>query len=131
VAELRDVNERLLIAGLREQELAVTLGAERARLAVILASIGDAVLVVDEAGTPVHTNVAYARMAGGPDIPLVPRDAQGHALPPDDTPQARAGRGETFSQEFTLPAADGSRRWFEANGQPLHDHGAGHAVVVE
>jgi len=69
VAELRDVNERLLIAGLREQELAVTLGAERARLAVILAGIGDAVLVVDEAGTPVHTNAAYARMAGGPDIP--------------------------------------------------------------
>jgi len=130
MAELRDVNERLLIAGLREQELAVTLGAERARLAVILAGIGDAVLVVDEAGTPVHTNAAYARMAGGPAIPLVPRDAQGHALPSADTPQARAGRGDTFSQEFTLPSADGSQRWYEANGQPLHDHGAGHAVVV-
>src|SRR5205085_10143569 len=41
VAELRDVNEQLLIAGLREQELAAALEAERAQLAVILAGIGD------------------------------------------------------------------------------------------
>jgi len=136
-AELRDVNERLLIAGLREQELAAalaaeraTLEAERARLAVILADMGDAVLVVDPTGAIIRTNAAYARLAGGPDIPLAPEDAQGHALPPADTPQARAGRGETFSQEFTLAAADGSRRWYEANGQPLRDGGAGHAVVV-
>jgi len=137
VAELRDVNERLLIAGLREQELAValaaeraTLEAERARLAVILADMGDAVLVVDPTGAIIRTNAAYARMAGGPDLPLTPRDAQGHVLPATDMPQARAGRGETFSQEFTLTAADGSQRWYEANGQPLHDSGAGHAVVV-
>jgi len=137
VAELRDVNERLLIAGLREQELAValaaeraTLEAERARLAVILADMGDAVLVVDPTGAIIRTNAAYARMAGGPDLPLTPRDAQGHVLPAADMPQARAGRGETFSQEFTLTAADGSQRWYEANGQPLHDSGAGHAVVV-
>src|SRR2546423_15133876 len=37
MAELRDVAERLLIAGLREQELAAALEAERAQLAVILA----------------------------------------------------------------------------------------------
>jgi len=137
VAELRDVNERLLIAGLREQELAAalaaeraTLEAERARLAVILADMGDAVLVVDPTGAIIRTNAAYARMAGGPDLPLTPRDARGHVLPAADMPQARAGRGETFSQEFTLTAADGSQRWYEANGQPLHDSGAGHAVVV-
>jgi len=91
-AELRDVNERLLIAGLREQELAaalaikrVTLEAERAQLAVILAGIGDAVLVVDGAGTPVRANVAYAHgrrcrpppRAGGRARPAAPagRDA--------------------------------------------------------
>src|ERR671931_105746 len=129
-AELREVNEQLLIAGLREQELAAALEAERAQLAVILAGIGDAVLVVDGAWTPVRTNAAYARMTGGAEAPLVPEDAQGHPLPPAETPQARAARGETFSLEFTLPAADGSRCWYEANGQPLHNGGAGHAVVV-
>ena len=130
MVELRDVNEQLLIAGLREQELAAALEAERAQLAVILAGIGDAVLVVDEAGTPVRTNAAYARITGGAEAPLVPEDAQGRPLPPTETPQARAARGETFSLEFTLPAADGSRCWYEANGQPLHNGGAGHAVVV-
>src|SRR5919202_4286469 len=130
MAELRDVNEQLLIAGLREQELAAALEAERTQLSVILAGIGDAVLVVDEAGTPVRTNAAYARMTGGTEAPLVPEDAQGRPLPPAETPQARAARGETFSLEFTLPAADGTRCWYEANGQPLHNGGAGHAVVV-
>jgi signal transduction histidine kinase len=41
VAELREVNEHLLIAGLREQEFAAAREAERAQLAVILAGIGD------------------------------------------------------------------------------------------
>src|SRR5919199_6335091 len=72
MAELREVNEHLLIAGLREQELAAALEAERAQLAVILASIGDAVLVVDEAGAPVRTHPAYSRMTGGAEAPLVP-----------------------------------------------------------
>jgi len=130
LAALRVVNEHLLIAGLREQELATALEAERAQLAMILAGIGDAVLVVDEVGTPLRTNAAYARLAGGDDVPLMPENAQGLPLPPTDTPQARAARGETFSLEFTLPAADGSPRWFEANGQPLHGGGAAHAVVV-
>src|SRR5919201_6690431 len=41
LAELREVNEHLLIAGLREQELGAAQEAERAQLAVILAGIGD------------------------------------------------------------------------------------------
>src|ERR671938_1373643 len=82
MAELRDVNEQLLISGLREQELAAALEAERAQLAVILAGIGDAVLVVDEAGTPLRPHPAYARVTGGGEAPLVPEDAQGRPLPP-------------------------------------------------
>jgi len=129
-AELRDVNEQLLIAGLREQELAAALEVERAQLAVILAGIGDAVLVVDGTGATVRTNAAYERMVSGAGLFLAPEDARGWPLPSDETPWARAARGETFSLEFTLTAADGSRHWFEANGQPLPDQGAGRAVVV-
>jgi len=127
---LREVNERLLISGLREQELAATLEAERARLAVILAGIGDAVLVVDRAGMPVRTNTAYARMFGGAEARVAAEDTAGLPLPPSETPQARAARGETFSLEFAVTASDGSRRWYEANGQPLPDDDAAHAVVV-
>jgi len=108
----------------------MTLEVERVQLAVVLAGIGDAVLVVDGAGAPVRTNAAYARLTGATDAPLRPEDAQGRPLPPEETPQARAARGETFSLEFSLTATDGSRHWFEANGQPLPDHGAAHAVVV-
>jgi two-component system CheB/CheR fusion protein len=129
-AELRDVNERLLIAGLREQELAATLEAERAQLAVILADIGDAVLVVGPTGAIVRTNPAYARLTGGADVSLLPEDAHGQPLPADVTPQARAGRSEAFRLEFTMAAADGTRRWYEAHGQPLHDHGLEVGVVV-
>jgi len=78
---------------------------------------------------PLRTNMAYARMFGT-GVLLTPEDAQGRALSPAETPQARAARGETFSLEFTLPAAGGTRRWYEANGQPLPDHGAAHAIVV-
>src|ERR671931_472419 len=41
LAELREVNEHLLLAGLRQQELAAAREAERAQLAVFLAGIGD------------------------------------------------------------------------------------------
>src|SRR2546423_2190309 len=102
MAELREVNEHLLIAGLREQEVAVALEAERAQLAVILAGIGDAVLVVDRAGTIVRTNAAYAPMFGSADAAFVPEDEQGQPLPPEATPHARNARGETFSMQFSL-----------------------------
>lgn len=93
LADVREVNAHLPIAGLREQDLAAALEAERAQLAVILAGIGDAVLVVDQAGMIVRANVAYTRLAGGVDAPLAPQDALGRPLPPDQTPRTgRAGR---------------------------------------
>jgi two-component system, chemotaxis family, CheB/CheR fusion protein len=120
LADLREVNQGLLIAGLREQEFA----------AAILAGIDDAVLVVDRTGKIVRVNAAYARLAGGDDGILAPEDERGRRLPPDQTPWARAARGEKFTLEFGLTASDGSLRWFEAKGRPLGDVGAGSAVVV-
>ncbi len=129
-AELRAVNEGLLIAGLREQELATALEAERAQLAAVLASIGDAVAVVDRTGTPLRTNAAYAALAGGDGATLALYGEDGQALPSAAMPRARAGRGETFSQQASLLQPDGTRRWVEANGQPLRGTGAEQGVVV-
>jgi two-component system CheB/CheR fusion protein len=39
-------------------------------------------------------------------------------------------RGETFSMTFTLPGADGTRRWFEATGQPIQSERADQGSVV-
>jgi two-component system, chemotaxis family, CheB/CheR fusion protein len=129
-ADLRNINEHLLLSAIREQELTAALEVERAQLAVILASMGDAVEVVNTAGDVVRSNAAYAQLSGGAKTPLVPQDAQGQPLPPDQAPRARAARGETFSMQFTLPAPDGTRRWYEANGQPLQNGAAGYAVLV-
>src|SRR5205823_6050655 len=127
VEELNVANEELEARSVELQDLARSVeaqrrasDAERARLATILASMGDAVLVVDRTGRPVLTNAAYERMFGGPDADFAPEDERGQALPPADTPQRRAVCGEPFSMQFTLTAADGTRRWFEAHGQPIH-----------
>jgi len=138
VAELRAVNERLLIAGLREQKLDATLATERAQLAVILAGIADAVLVVDQDGKLMRTNAAYVRMFGhltpgvgkGGDDGGTPDHAAGEPLPMAATVPAWTGHGGTFSQTFSVAADDGSLRWFEAHGQPLLEGGRNHAVVV-
>jgi diguanylate cyclase (GGDEF)-like protein/PAS domain S-box-containing protein len=119
VVELRNVNEGLLISALREQELAATLETERAQLEVILSSIGDAVLVVDQEGKPVRTNAAYIRMMGDPESTILPRDASGRPIAPSDTPWLRAARGDDFELEFSMLAPDGTLRWWEAIGRPI------------
>ncbi len=128
VEERRAVSERLLIASLRAQELAERLAAERAQLAAILASIGDAVLVVDHAGTAVLTNAAYEELLGHADAP--PQDAYGAALPTVLWPQQRVAQGESFSMQFALTATDGTQRWFEATGRPILDALPARGVVV-
>jgi len=134
VVELREVNERLLIAGLREQELAAALEGERAQLAVILTSIGDAVLVVDRDGHPVLTNAAYARMMETLAVVPALETADGQPLTHEDAPWGRAAGGDAFAVEFGAVAADGTRRWWEARGRPIsHAPGAsamGSVVII-
>lgn len=119
----------------RSQELAAQRAASEegaAQMAAILASMGDAVVVVNAAGSPLRTNAAYDALLANTDGPFIPHDEQGQPLPAEVTPEARAARGESFSLQFVVPAADGSRRWFEANGQPLRSHaeGAERGVIV-
>jgi len=134
VAEVERAHGALQAHRMGVQELAAMLEAERAQLAVILSGIEDAVLVVDQTGTPLRMNAAYVRLFG--DAIVTPDDARGQPLPPDQTPQARAARGETFSLSFSLatglPSLTGedTRRWFVATGQPLQEGGATHAIVV-
>ena len=128
VEELRVINERLLIAGLREQELAEALAAERAQLAAILASIGDGVLVVDHTGTPLLTNAAYDQMLGS--ATAHPEDMDGAPLPTAMLPQQRIAQGESFTMQFALTAADRTQRWFEANGRPVQGALPARGVVV-
>jgi two-component system CheB/CheR fusion protein len=135
VAAVEHANGELRTQRVAVQELAAVLEAERAQLTAILDDVTEAVLVVDRAGTPVRMNAAYARLLGDA-AALVPDDARGVPLPPDQTPQARAARGETFSLSCSLPTGvpslrgEDTRRWFVATGQPLPEGGVTHGLVV-
>jgi len=119
----------------RSEELATQRASSEdgaARMEAILASMGDAVIVVDGTGSPLRTNAAYDELLANTNGRLIPQDEHGQALPAEAFPEARAARGESFSMEFTAPAADGTRRWFEANGRPLSSRveGSEQGVVV-
>jgi two-component system CheB/CheR fusion protein len=135
VEELNTTNDDLEARSLELQNLATSLeeqrrasDEQRIRVETILATMGDAVLVVDREGQPALTNVAFREMFGSADF--VPLDEQGQPLSADVGPQRRAARGESFSMQFTMTSADGSRRWFEASGQPIGRDSADLSGVV-
>jgi two-component system, chemotaxis family, CheB/CheR fusion protein len=135
VEELNATNEDLQSRTLELQEraaaqepLVASLREERQRLETILASMSDAVMVVDPDGEPVLTNAAFKEVFGRA-LPTL-EDASGHPLPSRIHPARMAARGETFMQPFTVQCEDGSRRWFEASGQPIRMNGMSGGVVV-
>jgi two-component system CheB/CheR fusion protein len=117
IEELNTTNADLEARSREVRELAAPIEAERARLSAILRSMGDGLLVVDGAGRPLLTNDAYQKMFAGSFMIL--SDEKGVPLPPRETPEQRAARGEQFQMAFTAPGADGSTRHFEAIGHPI------------
>jgi two-component system CheB/CheR fusion protein len=130
VEELRAANDDLAARTQEAQDLAASLArkkqtsdAERARLAAILLSIGDAVLVVASDEAPLLSNAAYKRLFGEAATPFMALDVDGRPLPAAATPQQRAARGETFLMEFILNTSDVTPRYFEASGRPIESNG--------
>ncbi len=129
VEELNTTNDDLQARTVELQESAVSLEIrrresenDRERIAAILGGIGDAVLVVDAAGTTMLANERYTEFFGDPDAGFVAEGEDGQPFPLEQTPQQRAARGESFAMAFTITAPDGSRRWFETTGRPIaHD----------
>jgi two-component system CheB/CheR fusion protein len=124
VGELNTTNEELQSRGVELESMTITLEAqrqeveaERSRLAAILATMSDAVLVVGANGEVVLGNAAYDRLFNE-DGDFVPEDETGNPLPEDLRPRRRAARGETFTMPFTRLDANGVRHWYESAGQP-------------
>ena len=137
VEELHTANEDLGGRSRELQRLAASLEqqsgaseAARAQLEAILLSMGDALLVVDRNGVPILTNAAYVRLFGSEDARLVAEDEQGQPLPPEQQPNYLAVRGAAFRLQFTQRAVDGTRRWFEASGEPVYSGSIEHGGVI-
>lgn len=135
VEELNATNEDLQARTLELQEraaaqepLVMSLRSERQRLQAILESMSDAVMMVDQNGQLRLTNTAFAQMFGQ-GLPALD-DIGGHRLAARSHPLRLASRGEQFTVPFTIAAADGSRRWFEARGEPVQGDGITGGVVV-
>jgi two-component system CheB/CheR fusion protein len=121
VEELNTTNDELHARTVELQDVAQVSEEERARLAVILNTMGDAILVLNRDGSTLLTNAAYDRLFAQTNLPFAADDLEGRPLPRQETPRERAMQGEPFSMEFTLAGERGERRWFEADGRPVRD----------
>ena len=138
VEELNTTNDDLEARSTELQNLAVSLEkqrevseSERARLAAVLLSMADAVLVVDAKGRTVLTNAAFDEMFGADgDTDQRIEAEDGTPIERAELPRTRAARGERFSMRF-IRLVDGERRWYEASGRPIESgHGGGGVVVI-
>lgn len=100
------------------------------QLAAILDGISDPVVVVAETGQVLRTNPAYDALLHSLGGRFEPLDEYEKPVVPEETPHQRARRGETFNLDFMLNAADGSRHWFEATGQPIRTAGIEGGLLI-
>jgi PAS domain S-box-containing protein len=142
-AQLRSVNETLekrvaeRSAAAEERAIAAAFSERACRkqtaiLRSVLASMGDAVVVTDEAGVAMHFNPAAKQLlgidAGAGGVPSIDRY---HLYLPDgvtpvpqnDRPLARAMRGESFDEAEYLVRQEGgvADKAVSATGRPLLD----------
>ncbi|MDA8216614.1 MAG: PAS domain-containing protein [Dehalococcoidales bacterium] len=117
-----------------EKELAQakdTAEQHAAKMAALMASLRDAILVVDAAGNVVVRNQASAELTGVPDEQVrnvLDRDPShfflldGNPLPRDKWPAARLLRGEPVEDtEYVIERPDGSKRRVVSTGSVVYD----------
>jgi PAS domain S-box-containing protein len=117
--DTRAVNEQLLMAGLREQELAEQLQRQLAFINAIANSLGEGVYALDRAGRFTFVNPAAEYLLGWKKAELLGRDthafihmqsANGVRIVPEDVPlQAMMHSGTTYSDDdAVLTRRDGA-----------------------
>ena len=119
--ELNTTNDDLQARSVELQELTAALEAEREQLREVLSSMSDAVLVLDNAGTPVLTNEAYEAAFGPLGRTARPLETLGQAAEegPVGPLAQRAVSGEPFTTKLRHAAADGTAREYEARGRAI------------
>ena len=140
-ANLRSVNERLLISTVREHESAELALAGQAQLSALVEALHEAVLTIGDDGEVLTLNSAAraltglvpgarALLDGVPVLDLRPVDKRRLALVED--PFSRAQRGESFrDEEMYLLQANGEVRRIMASGNRIATaHGPVSLIVL-
>jgi two-component system CheB/CheR fusion protein len=83
----------------------------------------EAALVVNCSGMVMLTNAAYRTMFGSATEVPVPEDSGGKPLPPEARPERLALGDKPFDMEFTLTRPDGTRKQYQARGEPIQGRG--------
>jgi signal transduction histidine kinase len=100
-AQLRMVNEHLLVSSVREHELAENEARQRAELSALLEGLGEGIVILEASGEVRMINAAARSMLGMESASCLAAlracDAEGAALVADQHPVARALRGADYS----------------------------------
>ncbi|MBI2863014.1 MAG: PAS domain-containing protein [Chloroflexi bacterium] len=134
LAELRDVNQQLLIASARQQELAGEAQRRAAELDAIIESMVDAVFVCDIHANVVRVNKAALDLLGLKSkeeatglLPEYQRVASfrypdGGVIPAEDFPLYKALQGEAYTgYVYQVETPGGRVVWASASGAPVKD----------
>ena len=138
--ELREINQQLLVASVRQQELADAAERHSAEMTALLESLTEGVAVVDTTGRVVLMNPVAREILRLPQKKeawtledyrqLDLRRVDGVPLPFEEWPICRAFHGERFDEhEAELVRPDGSRRRLVFNGNSVRD-ARGNLVVA-
>ncbi len=129
-AEIQEFNQRLLIASVREQELAEQADEHSAEMNALLESLTEGVTIVDAAGKIILLNDSGRRVWGFPPEQALPEDFReldirypdGRPMPFEKWPINRALRGERFANhEVLYVRSDGSRFMLSFSGNSIRD----------
>ncbi len=121
VEELETTNDELRARHQEAVALAGTADTQRKWLEAIFASMSDAVAVFDAAGMLVFSNESGRRLFVDADAGPQMLDELGARLTAEESPQARARRGEVFEMLFSIQREDGTSHWFDACGRPVRE----------
>jgi PAS domain S-box-containing protein len=141
VAELRELNEKLIVTSLRNQELAEEATRQANQLSALLKGMSEGVVVLDRTGRVILRNRVEEELVGatGADLAGAELDddkvrlfrPDGTPLPVDEWPARRLLRGEPFAgAEYILERQDGTRRRVISTGNVVRDEDGNVDLVI-
>jgi len=102
----------------------------RTDLEAVLASVPEAIVVVNSSAHPVVASAGYEQLIRAAGGALSFLDLAGEVVPPAAGPLERAARGESVDLELILPGLDGEHRPYQITVRPIDLPKAGGVVGI-